>query len=571
MTPEDFTNIIAPPSVDITPYHIRIGDVFVKTIFAMSYPRYLSTGWFSPIINLPEIIDIAFFFHPVRTGTILRGLTKKVTEVEAQMLERDEKGKVRDPILETAKKDIEKLRDELQQGVENMLQVGVYITIYGDTETRMKQTERTIYDFLESRLVHAKPAFFQTVEGFTSTLPINQDRLGVWTPLNTSPASSLFPFISQDLSFDEGIFYGINQQNNSLVIFDRFSLENANMNVFARAGAGKSFAIKLEILRALMTGVDIIVLDPEGEYESLSQAVQGNFFKISLSSNHTINPLEIPIVGADENPTDVLRSHIINLVGLVKIMIGGVSSEEEAVLDQAITETYATHEIAPDKDFSEAEPPLLEDLERVLESMEGGRGLAKKLSRFTRGTYAGFTNRKTNIDLEGRFIVFSTRDLEEELRPIAMYIVLNYVWTVIKKITKRRIMVIDDAWLLMRNPAGAFFVFSVSKRCRKYDLGLTTISQDIEDFLATAEGRALVSNASLQLLLKQSPGSVDAVGKAFGLNDVEKMILKQAPVGNGLFLAGSTHVFIQIVPCYTEERIINSGSIEMTHLTTDEV
>lgn len=568
---DEFINTIAPPSIDITPYHVRLGEVFAKTIFIMSYPRYLSMGWFSPIINMPDMLDISFFFHPIRTGTILKGLTRKVTEVEAQMLEREEKGRVRDPILETAKQDIERLRDNLQQGIENMFQVGVYITVYGDTEARLKTIEASLYNFLEGRLVYAKAAFFTQSDGFISTLPINQDKLSVWTPLNTTPASSLFPFIAQDLSFGDGIFYGINSQNNSLIIFDRFSLENANMNVFARAGAGKSFAIKLEALRALMSGIDILVIDPEGEYESLSQAVDGNFFKISLSSEHAINPLEIPIVAEDENPSDVLRSHVINLVGLIKIMVEGVSAEEEAMLDQAITETYATHDIAPGKDFAAAEPPLLEDLQHILESMEGGRSLAKKLSRFTTGTYSGFTNTKTNIDLDSRFTVFSTRDLEEELRPVAMYIILNYVWTVIKKVPKRRIMVIDDAWLLMRNPAGAFFVFGVSKRCRKYDLGLTTISQDIEDFLATSEGRALIANASLQLLLKQSPGSIDALGKAFGLNDVEKDILKQVPVGHGLFLAGQTHVFIQIVPCYTEEEIINSGSTKVTHLVTDEV
>lgn len=571
MNKQEFLKTVAPASIDVNPYFLRINEVFTKTLFVLSYPRFLATGWMSPIINVPEMFDISFFFHPMKSADVLKRLEKKVTEVEAQMLEREEKGKIRDPILDTAKQDIEKLRDNLQQGIERMFQTGVYITLYGDTEEHLKHIETTVYDFLESRLVYAKPTLFDQTNGFTTTLPLNHDGLFITTPLNTEPASSLFPFITQDLSFGEGIFYGINPQNNSIIIFDRFSLENANMNVFARAGAGKSFAVKLEALRCIMAGIDILVIDPEGEYEPLARAVGGNFFKIALSSEHSINPLAIPIITDDENPTDILRSHIINLVGLIKIMVGGVTPEEEAVLDQAITETYAAHDIAPGKNFEDAEPPLLEDLERILENMEGGKSLAKKLSRFTSGTYAGFTNKQTNIDLDSRFTVFSTRDLEEELRPIAMYIVLNFVWTLIKKVPKRRVMIIDDAWLLIKNPAGAFFLFSVSKRCRKYDLGLTTISQDVEDFLSTSEGRSLLGNASVQLLLKQSPGSVEALGKAFGLTITEQAILKQVAVGNGLLVAGETHVLIRIVASYAEESIISSGPIKITHLTTNEV
>ena len=382
-------------------------------------------------------------------------------------------------------------------------------------------------------------------------MPLASDKLGVWTPLNTAPASSLFPFSSMDLTYDEGILYGINRHNNGLIIFDRFSLENANLVVFAKAGAGKSYSVKLEIIRSMMMGIDVLIIDPENEYEKLANTVGGSFFKISLTSENAINPFEIPIIPKNEDAGDIFKSHILNLTGLFKLMLGKITAEEDALLDRAITETYASRGITADiQDFTNIAPPLLEDLEQVLGNMEGGRGLAERLYKFTKGTYAGFTNRPTNIDIKNRLIVFSVRDLEEELRPIAIYIVLNFIWNLIRAELKKRILVIDEAWWMMKYPDSASFLFSLAKRCRKYYLGLTTITQNVADFLESPYGRPIITNSSLQLLLKQAPAEIEIIAKTFNLSEAEKQLLLEANVGEGLFFAGLKHAAIQIIPSY---------------------
>lgn len=564
---EDIKNIIAPAAMENNPGYLKLSDKFVKTIFLFTYPRYLSTGWFNSIINLPELLDISIFMHPIDTALALKDLRKKATNVEAQLMEREEKGLIRDPMLETAFQDIEALRDTLQQAQEKMFNAGVYITIQAESLEKLNKLEEKINSIFESQLVYAKPAIFQQIEGFSSVLPICSDKLLVHTPMNSGPASSIFPFVSLDLTSDDGILYGINRHNNTLIIFDRFSLENANAVVFAKAGAGKSFAVKLEILRSLMMGTDILVIDPENEYEKLANTVGGSFFKISLTSENTVNPFDIPIIPKGEEPGDVFKSHILNLTGLLKLMLGKITPEEDAMLDRAITETYASRDITPEKkDFINIQPPLLEDLQAVLENMEGGKNLAERLYKFTHGTYAGFTNKPTNIDIKNRLIVFSVRDLEEELRPIAIYIVLNFVWNLIRAEFKKRILIIDEAWWMMKYPDSASFLFSLAKRCRKYYLGLTTITQNVEDFLESPYGRPIITNSSIQLLLKQAPASMDVITKTFNLSEAEKNLLLEANVGEGLFFAGLKHVAIQIVPSYFENQIITTKPEEVLEM-----
>ncbi len=564
---KNIRDIIAPAGLEVNPGYLRLGEKFVKTIFVFTYPRYLAGGWFNPIINLPELLDISIFVHPVDTAMALRNLRKKTAQIEAQLIERQEKGLVRDPVLETGFQDIETLRDQLQQAQERLFNVGVYVTIYADTLEKLEKVEERLNSLFESQLTYAKPAVFQQLEGFTSTLPLNSDKLLINTPLNSGPVSSLFPFVSVDLTSDEGILYGINRHNNTLVIFDRFSLENANSVVFAKAGAGKSYACKLEIIRSLMMGVDVLVIDPENEYQKLAESVGGSFFKISLTSEHQINPFDIPIVPKGDDPADILKSHILNLAGLIKLMLGVITPEEEAILDRALTVTYESRDITPDKkDFTALQPPLLEDFQVVLESMEGGSGLAKRLERFTRGSYAGFTNKQTNIDIKNRLIVFSVRDLEEELRPIAIYIILNFIWNLIRADFKKRIMIIDEAWWLMKYPDSASFLFSLAKRCRKYFLGLTTITQNVEDFLESPYGRPIITNSALQLLLKQAPANIDVVAKTFNLSEAEKQLLLEADVGEGVFFAGLKHAAIQIIASYFENKIITTKPEEILEM-----
>lgn len=556
---KDVKNVIAPAALEVNPNYLKLGDKFAKTIFIFTYPRYLASGWFNVVINLPNLLDISIFIHPVDTGLALKNLRKKTAQIEAQLLERQEKGLVRDPLLETAFQDIENLRDTLQQAQERLFNAGAYITIYADTLEEINKLENSINSLFESHLVYVKSAMFQQLEGLQSTLPLGQDKLLIHAPLNSGPISSFFPFISTDLTSDEGILYGINRHNNTLVVFDRFSLENANLVIFAKAGSGKSYSAKIEIIRSLMLGIDVLIIDPENEYQKLAESVGGSFFKISLTSENQINPFDIPIIPEGEDPADVFKSHILNLTGLVKLMLGQITPEEDALLDRAITETYASRDITPEKkDFSQFPAPTLKDLQVILESTEGGRGLGQRLEKYTQGSYAGFTNQPTNIDIKNRLIVFSIRDLEEQLRPIAMYIVLNFIWNLIRAQFKKRIMIIDEAWWMMKYPDSASFLFSLAKRCRKYYLGLTTITQNVADFLESPFGRPIITNSSLQLLLKQAPAEIETVAKAFNLTEAEKQLLLEAAVGEGLFFAGLKHVAIQIIASYFEDRVITT-------------
>lgn len=558
-------DIIAPSSIALSPDCLKLGKKFAKSFFIFSYPRYLTTAWFSPVINLDTPMDIGFHLHPVETGLILKQLRKKVTEVQAELAEREEKGLIRDPALETAFQDIETLRDRLQTAQERMFKLGLYLTIYGDSQKEIKETETTLRSILEARLIYIKPALYQQREGFHASSPSGLDQLQVYTPMNTGPLSSIFPFVSFDLSSNEGILFGVNRHNNSLILFDRFSLENANEVIFGKAGSGKSYAIKLEILRSLMSGVDVIVIDPENEYRFLSDAVGGSFFNISLASPNHINPFDLPTPREDEKPEDVLRSNVLNLVGLLRIMLGGLTPEEDAIIDQALTETYAAKDIVPETDPALwlERIPLMQDFEAILEGMEGGESLVRRVRKFTKGTFAQFFNQPTNISMEKPFVVFGIRDMEDELRPMAMFIIMRYIWNKVRSELKKRILVVDEAWWLMQREDGASFLFGMAKRARKYWLGVTTVTQDVNDFMKSAYGQPIITNSSLQVLMKQSPATIEVVQKIFNLTEEEKYLLLEAEVGEGIFFAGQKHVAIKTVASYTEDQIITTAPEEV--------
>lgn len=554
----EFRDIIAPSALKIEPKSVHLGDKIARTFFVISYPRYLTDNWFSPIINLDKIFDVSIFIHPIETTQILQQFQKKVAEVQSQIATRESKGLVRDPMLDTAYQDLEGLRDQLMQAQQKMFDVGLYITIYGDNEQDLYKVENEIKSILEARLVYLKPALFQQEDGFKSVIPIGDDRLGVHQKLNSEPLSSLFPFVSFDLTSDKGILYGVNRHNSSLVIFDRFSLENYNSITFAKSGSGKSFATKLEILRTLMFDTEVIVIDPEREYEYLAEAVGGRYFNISLSSDHHINPFDLPIPQSDETPADVLRSNTINLVGLFRLMLGGLTPEEDALVDRAITETYALKDITAESDFANIEPPLLSDFEMVLAGMEGAESIMTRLTKYTKGTWSTFLNQPSNVDINRKFVVFSVRDMEDELKPVAMYIVTHFIWNAVRKSLKKRLLVVDEAWWMMKSDDTASFLFSIAKRGRKYYLGLATITQDVGDFMKSPYGVPIVTNSSIQLLLKQSPTAMDLLQKTFNLTDEEKYLLLESGVGEGIFFAGLKHVAIKIISSYTEEQIITS-------------
>ncbi|MBD3360926.1 DUF87 domain-containing protein, partial [Candidatus Peregrinibacteria bacterium] len=541
---------------------IHLDGVYARSFYVFAYPRYLDANWLAPVINFDVQMDISQFIYPISSEKIMKTLKKKVAQMQSTMRIQSEKGQVRDPALETALEDAEHLRTQIQRGQEKFFQFALYFTIYAKTEKKLEKVAKQLESLLAGKLVMTKRCQLQAEHGFNSSLPMCLDELYVIRNMNTGPLSSTFPFTSSDLTSDKGVLYGINRHNDSLVIFDRFSLENANSVILAKSGAGKSYAVKLEILRLMMMGTDVIVIDPENEYEALASTVGGTYMKLSLTSERRINPFDLPrpIEGEEVQPGDLLRSNVITLMGLLKLMLGGVSPEEEGILDKALLDVYALKGITMDVvDPSAYKPPTMEDLYNVLNSMEGASSLVQRLSKFTEGSYSGIFNKPTNVDLSSGLMVFSIRDLEDELRPIAMYIVLNYIWNRVRSELKKRILVIDEAWSLMQHEDSAKFLFGLVKRARKYYLGVSTITQDVEDFIRSDFGKPIITNSSMQLLLKQAPSAVDILAKIFNLTEGEKYVLLNSGVGQGLFFAGFKHVAIQVIASYTEDKIVTTN------------
>lgn len=560
------TDVIAPSAVSIKPGSISISGTQARVFYAVSYPRYLNDGWLEPILNMEKEIDVTIFIHPISTADTLKKFQKKVAEVQSQINIRAERGEVRDPQLEAAYRNLEDLRDKLQQAEEKLFDVGLYIAVYGEDEAQLNKIETDIKGVLDSKLIYIKPALFRQEPGLQSVFPTASDELLTHSKFNSSPLSSFFPFTSFDLTSDTGILYGVNRHNSSLVLFDRFGLTNYNSVTFATSGAGKSYSIKLEILRSLMFGTEVIVIDPEREYEYLAEATGGRFFNISLSSKHHINPFDLPPPGDDEEPADILRSQIVHLIGLFRLMLGGLSPEEETIIDLAIRETYALKDITEQSNFSELEPPLLSDFEMVLAGMNGSASLISRLQKYTSGTWSGFMNQPTNVDINQKFVVFSLRDMEDELKTIAMFIVTNYIWSAIRRRLVKRLLVIDEAWWMMKSEDTASFLFSLAKRGRKYFLGIATITQDVDDFLRSPYGVPMITNSSLQFLMKQSPTAIDNIQRTFNLTDEEKFLLLESGVGEGLFFVGLKHVAIKVIASYTEDQIITSDPSQILQI-----
>ncbi|MGB0757672.1 MAG: VirB4-like conjugal transfer ATPase, CD1110 family [Patescibacteria group bacterium] len=559
-------DIVAPSSMKVTSTHLQLGTKFVRTLFVINYPRYISIGWFAPVINYNAVLDISMFFYPIESEIVLKQLRNKVGALEAQLIADAEKGAPRDPITETALHDVEQLRDDLTQGIEKFFQFGLYVTMYANNEEELDKLTEKVEAVFGTKLVYTKRALYQAEQGFNATLPIGNDELGIGFNMNSSPIASSFPFISAELSSDNGILYGINRHNNSLILFDRFSLENANTAVFATSGAGKSYAVKLEVLRSLMMGTDVIIIDPEKEYQHLSDAVGGSYINVSLSSENKINPFDLPRPVGEVNTGDIIRSAVITLKGLVKLMVGDLNPREDSLVDRALLETYAKKDITPTSNLAEVEAPLMQDFEEVLRSMEGGEPIAQRLQKYTVGTFAGLFNSPTNIDMNNQLVVFSVRDLEDELRPIAIYTIVNYIWNVVRSQLKKRILVIDEAWWLLQREDSAKFIYALVKRCRKYYLGVTTITQDVNDFLRSPYGQAILTNTSLQLLMKQSPAAIDMVQKTFMLTEGEKYLLLESGVGEGIFFAGTKHAAIKIIASYTEDQLITSDPRQLLEI-----
>ena len=565
-------DLISPSSIEIQSDHFRLGTKYGRTIYVYGYPRTLSTGWLSPLINIDEVLDISIYIYPVDTTVVMKNLRKKVTQLEADISLNAEKGRIRNPETDAAIQDAEELRDQLQLGYEKFFRFGLYVTLWADSLDELNYVQHKIETMFGQLMIFSKVATSQQEQGMNTTMPMATDQLQIRRNMNTSAISTSFPFTSADLTQERGILYGVNMHNQGLVIFDRFTLENANLVVFAKSGAGKSFAVKLEAIRSMMMGTEIVIIDPENEYQKLSDAVGGSYVRLSLNSDVRINPFDLPKVIDSEDASDALRANLVTLHGLFRLMLGGtqigpngqpissLSANEEADLDQALIDTYARAGITSDPLTHQSTPPTIINLYDTLAHMGGsGPQLAQRLRKYATGTFAGIFSQQSNIDINNQMVVFNIRDLEDELRPVAMYIVLNHIWNIVRAKQKRRILIVDEAWQLMKYDDSANFLFSLAKRARKYYLGLTTITQDVEDFMSNKMGRAIVMNSSMQLLLKQSAAAVDVLSDVFKLTEEERKRLSSFPIGHGLFFAGQNHVHIQIVASDAETSLISTN------------
>lgn len=562
-------DIIAPSDFLVTPNHLQLGSFYVRTLFVYTYPRYLNTNWLSPIINYDLTMDIGMFIIPEDIREVMNSLRRKMSQLESSRQIQQEKGLVRDPELDLALHDIDQLRDTLAQGQNRLFQFALYFTIYAKSLDELNSLSKQVSSTLGGLLIYTKEALVQMEQGFNSTLPIAQDELGIMRNLDTGSLSTTFPFTTAELTSDEGILYGINRHNDSLILFDRFNLENANSIVFATSGAGKSYFVKLEILRYMMFGTDIIVIDPESEYQKLAEAVGGSYLEISLNSPKRINPFDLPVsIHPEDEGEDVLRSNITTLHGLFRLMAGGLTPEEDSILDKALYETYALKDVTTDPSTQRNPAPVMSDLVAVLSNMRGAENLILRLGKYVDGTYASLFNQPTNFTLSGGLVVFSVRELEEALRPVAIFTILNYIWNNVRGEMKRRLMIVDEAWWMMQYEDSARFLYGLAKRARKYFLGLTIISQDVEDFLSNKYGKAVVSNSAMQVLLKQSTSSIEVISQVFNLTEQEKYLLLNAAVGEGLFFAGLNHVAIKITASYTEDQIITTDPKQLLAMRT---
>ncbi len=556
-------DIIAPEAIEVDFTYQKINSSYSRTLFIAGYPRTVPANWLSPLINYPHQINVSMFIFPMDSAEILDNLKRKITEMEAEVQSDIRSGKISNINTEIKLNDARAIREQLAAGAERFFQFGLYVTIHADSVKELERITKNIQSTLGSLLIVSKKTTLQMDDGFKTTLPMGVDRLQITRNMDTTSLATTFPFTSSELTMDSGILYGINEHNDSLVIFDRFKMENANMLILAKSGAGKSYTVKLEILRQLMFDVEVIVLDPEHEYEELAKTVDGEYINFTFDSEAKINPFDLSQVY--EEGQNELGQKILSLHGLLKVMLGEMNAEQEALLDRALVATYKAKGITPDPATQSNKPPLMEDLYKTLIGMENPEtdDLAARLEKFITGSFRGIFDQPSNMDITNQFTVFSVKEMEDELRPIAMYVILDFIWTRIKKEMKKRILVIDEAWYFMQHPDSAKFIYSMTKRARKYYLGITTITQDVEDFLHNDYGKAIVSNASIQLLMKQSTASIPALADTFYLSEGERQLLVSSDIGEGIFFAGHNHVALRVVGSQEEHEVITSDPAEL--------
>lgn len=554
-------DLIAPEKIEVDFDNVKIGEHYFRTLFVAGYPRFVSANWLSPIINFDSSMDIAMFIYPVESKDILNDLKRKIAEMEATIESDIKRGHVVDPSVQVALDDALSLQEQLAKGSERFFQFGLYLTLNTSTLESLNQIGKQVESTLASLLLTGKKATLQMEDGFKTTQPMCVDKLTITRNMDTTSLATTFPFTSSELTANEGIVYGINEHNGSLIIFDRFSLENYNEVILGKSGGGKSYLVKLQALRALMFGTDIIIIDPEEEYKALTESVGGDYISFSFSSDTHINPFDLAGTNDDPQENDLQYKIGFTLTRLIKLMVGTTTAEEDAIIHNALELTYKQKGITYDPKTHKSEPPILEDLYKVFVGMETqtAQNLALRLEKFVKGSFGTIFNQKSNIKLNNPMTAFSFKNLEDQIRSIAIFIIVDFMWNTIKKSNHKRILIVDEAWYLMKTQSSAEFLWDFAKRARKYNLGLTTITQDIEDFLSTDLGKTIVTNSSIQILMKQSPAAIDKLAEVFYLSEGEKSLLLSASVGEGLFFAGSSHVAMRVVSSDDEHKLISTN------------
>lgn len=567
--PLDVGDIIAPPAIEVDFDFIKVGDQLCRTLFVVGYPRFVSANWLEPLISFNHTLDVAMYIYPTKSEEVLENLKRKVGEMEATIQSDMKRGRVIEPSVQVALEDALALQQELAKGAQRFFQFGLYVTIPAKTKEELDKVTKQVEATLGSLLIITKKAVLAMDDGFKTTLPMGQDRMVVTRNMDTTSLATTFPFTTSELSANEGILYGMNEHNGSLIIFDRFSLENANMVLFGKSGSGKSFAVKLEAMRSLMFGTEVIVIDPENEYQALTHALGGEYIRFHFGTTTKINPFDLALLHSTGEAESELNQKVLSLHGFFRVVMGKLTPTEDALLDRALILTYKQKGITPDPATQTREPPLMEDLYKALVGMEDplSRGMADRIEKFVKGSLVGIFDQQTNVEIRNPLTVFSIRDLEEELRPIAMYLILDFIWTKVRRDMKRRLLIVDEAWYMMKFPDSAAFMNSIAKRARKYYLGVTTISQDVEDFLSTDLGKAIIQNSSLQVLLKQSPAAIDKVADVFYLSEGEKHLLLSADIGEGLFFAGPAHAAIRVIASPVEHELVTTKPQELLEKT----
>ena len=559
------TDIISPPAIEVDFDLLKVGDWYYRSLFVAGYPRFVAANWLEPLVSFNHTLDISMYIYPTRSEEILENLKRKVGEMEATIQSDLKRGRVIEPSVQVALEDALALQQELAKGSERFFQFGLYVTIPAKTREDLDKTTKQVEATLGSLLIVTKRAILQMEEGIKTTLPMGKDQLLVTRNMDTTSLATTFPFTTSELTANEGILYGLNEHNDSLIIFDRFTLENANAVVFGKSGGGKSYMVKLEIMRSLMFDTEVIVIDPENEYEALTHTLGGEYIRFRFGSATKLNPFDLALLGTSGEGQSELSQKILSLYGFFLVVMGKLTPTEDALLDRALILTYKQKGITPDPSTHSKEPPLMEDLYKTLVGMEESlaKGLADRIEKFVKGSLVGIFDQQTNIEIRNQLTVFSIRDLEDELRPIAMYLVLDFIWNKIRHDRRRRLLIVDEAWYMMKYPDSAQFLYGIAKRARKYFLGLTTITQDVEDFLATEMGKAIIQNSSMQVLLKQSSAAIDTVAQTFYLSEGEKHLLLAADIGQGLFFAGPAHAAMRVISSPEEHEVATTRPQEM--------